>query len=56
LGQNLPTFSFALSLSVLLAASVFIGGSASTKLDIIALGLLLTSTTVLIVTLAVADL
>jgi hypothetical protein len=55
LGQNLQTFPFALILSVSLAASVFIGRSASTKLDIIALGLLLTSTTVLIVTLAVAD-
>jgi hypothetical protein len=53
LGQNLLIFPFALILSISLGVSVFIGSCASTKLDIIALGLLLTSTTVLIVTLAV---
>lgn len=55
LGQNLRIFPFALILLVSLGASVFIGSSASTELDIIALGLLLTSTTVLIVTLAVTE-
>jgi hypothetical protein len=55
LGQNLRIFPFALITSISLGASVFIGSSASTELDIIALGLLLTSTTVLIVILAVTE-
>ena len=53
LGQNLLIFPFALILSISLGVSVFIGNHASTQLDIIALGLLLMGTTVLIVTLAV---
>ena len=53
LGQNLRTFPFALILSISLGVSVFIGSDASAELDIIVLGLLLVSTTVLIVILAV---
>ena len=55
LGQNLRTFPFTLILSISFGASVFIGSGATTELDMIALGLLLTSTAVLIVTLAVTE-
>ena len=55
LDQNLRIFPFALIVPISLGTSVFIGSSASTELDIIALGLLLTGTTALIVTLAVTE-
>jgi len=53
--QNLRVFPFALIVAISLGASVFIGSSASTELDIVALGLLLTGTTALIVTLAATE-
>ena len=55
LDQNLRIFPFALILTISLGASVFIGSTASTELDIIALGLLLAGMTSLIVTLAVSE-
>lgn len=55
LGQNLRTFPFMLIVSISFGAIAFIGSGATTKLDMIALGLLLTSTAVLIVTLAVIE-
>ena len=55
LGQNLRTFPFTLILSISFGTSAFIGCGATTELDMITLGLLLTSTAVLIVTLAVTE-